>query len=47
MKSSKAGVSWSASTQEVRLLRLEADDSVAAAAAILEDENGEKEPAKN
>jgi len=35
------------STQGVRLLRLEADDSVAAAAAILEDENGEKEPAKN
>jgi len=34
------------STQGVRLLRLEADDSVAAAAAILEDENGEKEPAK-
>ncbi len=35
------------STQGVRLLRLEADDSVAAAAAILEDENGEKEPAKS
>ena len=35
------------STQGVRLLRLEADDSVAAAAAILEDENGEKEPPKN
>ncbi len=35
------------STQGVRLLRLEEGDSIAAAAAILEEENGEKEPAKN
>ena len=35
------------STQGVRLLRLEENDSIAAAAAILEEENGEKEPAKS
>ena len=35
------------STQGVRLLRLEEGDSIAAAAAILEEENGEKEPAKS
>ena len=35
------------STQGVRLLRLDEGDSVAAAAAILEDEGEEKEPAKN
>ncbi len=35
------------STQGVRLLRLAEGDSIAAAAAILEEENGEKEPAKN
>ncbi len=34
------------STQGVRLLRLEEGDSVAAAASILEDENGEKEAPK-
>ena len=35
------------STQGVRLLRLAEGDSIAAAAAILEEENGEKEPAKS
>ena len=36
------------STQGVRLLRLEDDDKIAAAAGILEEEpNGEKEPAKS
>ncbi len=35
------------STQGVRLLRLEEGDSVAAAASILEEENGVKEPAKS
>ncbi len=35
------------STQGVRLLRLDADDSVAAAAIIQEDANGKEEPAKS
>jgi DNA gyrase subunit A len=35
------------STQGVRLLRLDEGDSIAAAAGILEEENGEKEPAKS
>ena len=34
------------STQGVRLLRLDPDDSIAAAASILEEENGEKDSAK-
>jgi DNA gyrase subunit A len=34
------------STQGVRLLRLEADDKIAAAASIQEETNGEKEPPK-
>src|SRR6266852_4190156 len=35
------------STQGVRLLRLDPDDSIAAAASILEEENGEKDAAKS